>query len=45
MNNITRILIIDDDESIKDDIIASFEKENIEIVFCPTKDEAILKAY
>jgi hypothetical protein len=36
-------LIIDDDESLKEDIVESFNEENVEVVFCLTKDEALNK--
>jgi CheY-like chemotaxis protein len=41
MDKLNRILVVDDDESFKEDLVRSFEEEIVDVVFCLTKDEAI----
>lgn len=43
MDELSRILFIDDDEKLRDEILVPFEEKHIEVVFCPTKDEALRK--
>lgn len=43
MDRLNRILVIDDDESLKEEIEASFNEETIEVVFSSTKDDALKK--
>jgi len=43
MDKLNRILVIDDDESLKQEIEASFNEEDIEVVFSLTKDDALKK--
>lgn len=43
MNRLNRILVVDDDETLREDIVESFKEESVEVIFCPTKDEAVNK--
>lgn len=43
MDRLNRILVVDDDETLKGDIVESFKEENVDVIFCPTKDEAVNK--
>lgn len=43
MDKLNRILVVDDDESLKEDIVESFKEESVEVIFCPTKDDAVNK--
>lgn len=43
MDRLNRILVVDDDETLREGIVESFKEENVEVIFCLTKDEAITK--
>lgn len=43
MEQLNRILVIDDDESLKDEVIESFKEESVEVIFSLTKDDALQK--
>jgi len=41
MDELRRILLIDDDPGVEEDVIDSFKAEGVEIAFCQTKDDAL----